>query len=295
MAKGDAQKVQNAVDYRAGTAQNLLNNMRGNVDRQNQQFEDKYLRSSERQEGDYANLMNQGQSVLDRTMGAPLRDFGAYGGYKNFAETGGYSPEDVQNIRARAVSPIRGIYANANREVDRSKALQAGYAPNYAASKAKMAREQSYALSDVTTNAEAAIADQIRQGKLAGLGGMTNIDQALQQAELSKLGLGNDALRTMGSIYSATPGQSQMYGNQLLQSTNQQLGVEGLQNEIMKAVIQGQLGRAQVPGNFQQVMGNIGSVVGLAGDAANIFNPFKFGGGGNSPFGPYSGGYKFPN
>ena len=95
-------------------------------------------------------------------------------GYKNFADTGGFSPDDLANIRARSVSPIRAVYANAQREVNRNRALQGGYSPNFNATMAKMAREQSYTQADAATNREAELAEQIREGKLAGLGGMLN-------------------------------------------------------------------------------------------------------------------------
>jgi hypothetical protein len=95
-------------------------------------------------------------------------------GYRNFSETGGFSPDDLANIRARAVSPIRAVYANAQRDVNRQKALQGGYSPNFTASMAKMAREQSMSQADAAVGREAGIAEQVREGKLAGLGGMLN-------------------------------------------------------------------------------------------------------------------------
>lgn len=93
-------------------------------------------------------------------------------GYRNFAETGGFSPDDLANIRARSVSPIRAVYANAKRDVERQKSLQGGYSPNYNATMAKLAREQSYTQADAAVNREADLAELIRSGKLAGLEGM---------------------------------------------------------------------------------------------------------------------------
>lgn len=103
-------------------------------------------------------------------------DFGSImSGYRQFAETGGFSPDDLANIRARAVSPIRAVYANAQREVSRNRALQGGYSPNFNAAMAKMAREQSMSQADASINREAELAEMVQKGKLAGLGGMLDV------------------------------------------------------------------------------------------------------------------------
>lgn len=96
-------------------------------------------------------------------------------GYSDFANTGGFSPADLANIRARAVSPVRAVYANAQRNVNRQKAVQGGYSPNYTAAMSRMAREQSSTASDAATNAEAGISEQVQQGKLAGLQGLSGL------------------------------------------------------------------------------------------------------------------------
>ena len=45
--------------------------------------------------------------------------FNSYGGFTEFSQTGGYSPNDIANMRARGISPIRAAYANAERELGR--------------------------------------------------------------------------------------------------------------------------------------------------------------------------------
>lgn len=96
-------------------------------------------------------------------------------GYSKFAETGGFSPEDLSNIRARSISPIRANYANAERDVNRQRALQGGYSPGFGVLKARMAREQGQAGAEATTNAEAGIAEMVQKGKLAGLEGLSGL------------------------------------------------------------------------------------------------------------------------
>lgn len=269
--------MQNQVDYQGGTSQNNVNNLRTNITRQNQGLENRFNVAADQSGRDYNSLMGAGAGLLGNAMNGPTQNFGAYGGYQNFANSGGYSPEDISAIRARAIAPMRAVYANANNDVDRQRSLQGGYAPNYMATKAKMARELAYGLGDQNTNVEASLADQIRQGKLAGLGGMTNIDNALLGSQDKRLGVGSDILRSMGSIYGEAPGLAQMFGNQLQNSSGQTIQTEGLQNDILRAMLGGQNQVSNTTGNFQSTMGNIGSAAGLVGDVAGIGNPFHFG------------------
>lgn len=286
MAKGDHQRMQNQVNYQGGLAQNNLNNLRTNITRQNQGLENRYNVAADAAANDYNNLMGQGGNYFSTVMGEPLQDFAARGGYQNFADTGGFSGQDLQNIRARSIAPMRAVYANANADVDRQRALQGGYAPNVIAARAKMARELSYNLGDMATNVEANIADQVRQGKLAGLSGLNSIDAALLNARTQRMGLGGDALKGMAALYGETPGQASMYGNQMLNSSNQALGVEDNQNKIMQNVLGGQNNVSNTAGNFQSAMGNAQSVANLVGTGAQIAtNPGKVGTGGGGKSG----------
>jgi len=90
-------------------------------------------------------------------------------GLQNVANTGGYSDSDVANIRERGLSPIRSVYSNARRNLDRQKSLQGGYSPNYGAVLSKMAREQSELGTQASTNINAEVAKMIASGKLSGL------------------------------------------------------------------------------------------------------------------------------
>lgn len=85
---------------------------------------------------------------------------------KNLAETGGLSAEEQAAMRARGISPIRAAYANAEREINRNRAVQGGYSPSFGALTAKMAREMGDKLSEGTTNVNAAIAEMVQKGKL---------------------------------------------------------------------------------------------------------------------------------
>jgi len=229
MAKGDDARSRNQVQYQTALAQNNLNALRTDtLIPQNQEFWNQYLRSQASDTADYGDIRNR---------------------FTNFAETGGYTPRDIGNIRARAVSPIRSMYAGANREVDRQRALQGGYSPGYGVLKARLAREGSSALSDATTNAEAMIAGLVNQGKQFGTSGLL-------------------------SAYGTTPGRSALAGNQALQSTQQRLAGEGLQGEIGRSAIQGQIGASQLPGRTQSIMGNVESIIRPVTQVAGAIYPW---------------------
>lgn len=166
-------------------------------------------------------------------------------GFQEFADTGGYSDKDQQELRARGISPIRAAYGNATRELDRSRALGGnGGSANYIAAASKMQRELPGQLADATTNVNAGLADAIRQGKLAGLGGLNSVGGAMGQLsseEANRIlqaqgmtedsyqhGIGNrlGALNGMGNLYGTTPGMSSMFGNQVGNSFGQRLGAE---------------------------------------------------------------------
>lgn len=315
MAFGDHSRVENAVNYEGGLSQNHLNNLRDIFVPQNQNLWNRFQVAADRGSEDYNNIQggyqNQGNTINSYLNGPGIgynpsnQNFGAYSGYQNFADTGGYSPQNIQDIRARSVAPMRATYANAQTDLDRRNVLAGGNLANYGAAKAKMSRELGYGLSDQATNIEAQLAQDIRQGRLAGLGGMTNIDTSRMQEGLANasgnlqgqgmdssrianlLGLGNQNLSGQTSLYGATPGQANMYGNQLANSNQNLTSTQQLQQQLMQAIISGKLGMANVPGNFQSAMGNIGSALGLAGQVGGLF-------GGMGGFGGVSGAPGIP-
>lgn len=105
-------------------------------------------------------------------------------GYQEFSQTGGYSPADIANLRARGTSPIRAAYANAERAVGQQRSLQGGYAPNAIAAQVKMAREQGQGMADASQNVDAGIAAARNAGRLSGFAGLTDIGKARQDAQM---------------------------------------------------------------------------------------------------------------
>lgn len=208
------------------------------------------------------------------TQSADLKD--ATSNLASLSKFGGYSDQNVQDMRARSVSPIRAIYANALREVDRNKRLQGGFSPNYNATRAKMAREMSAQIGDASQNVEGDLAAKQAAGRLqvaptyANLTGSSNAQEneinqrntdAQNQAAQFNLQLpmqqGNynldvfksmlAPLQGMSSMYGTTPALSNLFGTQALnhaqlQNTmDQQQETNGL-NLVGQAMNRGRLG-----------------------------------------------------
>lgn len=214
--------------------------------------------------------------------------FKSYAGFQGFSENGGYSPSDIANMRARGVGGVRSAYANAEREVGRQRSLQGGYSPNAVATQAKMARERGQATADATQNVEAGIASERQKGRLAGLQGMFGVEgqrlgadldvgkfnaNAMMSAAQSNAASSNassaqnmqnrlGALSGMRSLYGTTPGMSDTFGNQLINSVGQG-GTFGLN-------LYGQDVNAQrLPGAYDQTMGRVNQ-------ANDIFNTYAY-------------------
>lgn len=224
----------------------------------------------QQQAGDYGNIMqgykdimakmNTGAQVTPQTAAyqPSQANTSAVANLSNLATTGGYSPADVANIRERGLAPIRSIYSSANRDVDRQRGLQGGYSPNYAAVKAKMARELSESLAGQTTNVNAQLAEQIAGGRrqsATGYASAAGAENAMQNQfnqqnadtinEANRFNATNlpgqsmQALNGMQSLYGTTPALASTFGNQALQGAT-------LQNQINQ---QGQQGYLQAIGN----------------------------------------------
>lgn len=184
--------------------------------------------------GDYAGL----QGMYGNMVGAAA----------DMARTGGLSEADKANLRARAISPIRSVYSQGLQNVERQKALQGGYAPGFTTAMGRFNRQEGQATSDATTNAEAAIAQMVQQGKISGLG------------------LWGQGLGGMSSLYGTQPGMAKFFGDQLQAQMENQLRASQLQNQLGLGVMGNMTDiGARVPGNMASTLGPLGDFIGKAG------------------------------
>lgn len=166
---------------------------------------------------------------------------------KELSETGGYDAAGIADLRARGTSPIRSIYAGANREMGRQSALSGGNAVNTNALRSKNAREMSELVSGATQNVNAGIAQNVAANKLSAApqyADLVSRESALRnqygkanQDEINRVneantGIGNramefnsgvgrgnqddmfKALEGMRGLFGTTPAMSALYGNQ---------------------------------------------------------------------------------
>ena len=278
---------------------------------QSQSFYNAYSNAAGRQRQDYDTMMggygdwrsgvnNLSSSIAGRRPEAITYnrspDMGtAMGGYREFANSGGYSPTDIQELRARGMSPIRAAYGNTMMEMDRARSLGGpGGSANYIAAASKAQRELPGQLADATTNVNATLAQDIRQGKLAGMQGLqqgslaeAGLDQRAK--ELTEQGLSAWEARQLASqemslrglegqrgLYSATPGMASTFGNQALQAYQQRNQLENLRQGSGLGLIDMQLrslGQQAPPGTpwWQTALNagaNVaGTMIGMPGGA----------------------------
>ena len=195
---------------------------------------------------------------------------GALKTLQGYSQDGGYTDADVADLRARGISPIRSVYANAERNLKRQRSLQGGYAPGMAAATTRMAREMSQQLADRVTDVNASIASQRAAGRrdMAGAYGnlassesgrfletdTRNADRRLDAARTNagvRTSLLNNlsqveelegrpqrealaALEGMRGLYGTTPAQPALYGSQAFNATRnaQEQQQQGFNNRM---------------------------------------------------------------
>lgn len=191
----------------------------------------------------------------------------ALGEAKSFANTGGYSSGGLAAIRERGISPIRSLYANSMRNLQRQKTLQGGYSPNYTASMAKLSRDLAEQIGSRTTDVNARIAEMQAEGKRAGLAAYlpmverestreaetkrSNIEaenranelNLARQMEVEQMNRAAkeredqrqaELLRSMQSLYGTTPALAALFGQQALAAENQEMQRRQLEEQKKK-------------------------------------------------------------
>ena len=247
-----------------------------NKKKQEPQKKETYAASIEQAAGDYDDIMGRFRSLYDQPdpqYDALMKQFSspsattpitarnvnyrpsqdvtsALSNLQELSQSGGLSGSNIADLRARGISPIRAVYANAQRNIARQRALQGGYSPNYTAATAKMARDLSEQLAGASTNVEAQIAEMQQRGRLSAApqygqaamneqGMRTGVEEGNVNRELDAARFNaaqqqqnRDALMALYSgrqnqrmsaaeglrgLYGTTPANPALYGNQALQ------------------------------------------------------------------------------
>lgn len=228
--------------------------------------------------------------------------------YQNFANTGGFSDADKQNMIAAAIAPTRQTYSNLTDELSRQANLAGGNLGNIGVATSNLGTQAASQIGAQNVNAQSALAQLVQQGKEygttgeaqaslagaqaqtaiqqldaqmreAGLGGLSADDQMALMAQIQSAQLSNtDRLAQLASL----GGLAQMGNADVMGQQGMLAGLLNSWNASNLGSINAQLGASQIPGDFQSFMGNLGSIFGLGGDIASMF------GGGGGGFGNLS-------
>jgi hypothetical protein len=329
MAKGDHTRAERAITSYAEPARANTNNINTNLGQTRADMYNSAVTGRERSETSYDDIMgryremyNSGPSAGNQAAMAGYSNLAAngagagwdpqfrgaissaLGGYQNFADTGGFSEQNIQDMRARGIAPTRAVYENAQSNIDRQRALQGGYSPNYTAATAKLTRDLANSIGDQNTNVNAQLAQMIQQGKLAGLGGLSQtgigaqgMDNSISglnlQGRLAGLGgmldtgqLNNaqqlQALSGATNLFGTTPAYQALTGNQLLQADQNQISGQGMANDLDMGLIGATQNLSQIPGDWQQGLNTAGGLINMIGGGAGAFMGGFGGLGGNA-------------
>lgn len=107
---------------------------------------------------------------------ADARENEAMEGYRNFANTGGFDTNQMQDFRGRATSTLPSFYSTLQDQMENQNRQSGGYNVGYNAQTAKLARDKAYGANQVSMDAEAGLQDQIRNNKFKGLEGVGQYD-----------------------------------------------------------------------------------------------------------------------
>jgi hypothetical protein len=195
---------------------------------------------------------------------------------QELSQTGGYSQQGIQDLRERGVSPVRSIYASANRNLQRAKGLSGGYSPNFGALTAKMAREMSDEIGQRLTDVNAGIAQNVASNRLsvapqyAGAAQRANEDQtaanqrnadifndtnkfnagsaldaskfnadAFMNAQRTNFGNRLGAIQGQANLYGTTPALTNLFGQQVSNARGLNQNQQQIDNQKLGTMLGG--------------------------------------------------------
>lgn len=144
--------------------------------------------------------------------------------YKTLMDTGGFTPDELTDIRTVGNRTVPSFFANLRNTLRTSQNATGGYNPGYSGQNAAMARDAAHQTQDAVLDTETGIADRVHQGKLqgaggleraflGGMGGASNLDQAIAQAQAQAAGINLQGLGIQaGLMGNVAQGYGNLYG-----------------------------------------------------------------------------------
>jgi hypothetical protein len=120
---------------------------------------------------------------MGRTGGLSAEDMNRMRGggvFEEFQKTGGYTPEQISDLRARSNSTLPAFYDQVREGQNRMASIQGGNPAASAAMAARLAREQAKGMREQSLDTELGLNEQIRTGRQWGAEGGAQAEGALQ-------------------------------------------------------------------------------------------------------------------
>lgn len=165
--------------------------------------------------------------------------------YSDLIKSGGFTPQDIQNIRSRATATIPGFFQATRDKMEQAQRASGGSNVGYDSQLKSVARDQARAGADASLGAELGISGQVRSGRmagaqgaasnfLAGMGGATgtrgNLMDMQQRGKLAGAqGLSSVFGQSNQTRLAAAGGQAGLYGT-----------TPGRESEQLRAYLQAQ-------------------------------------------------------
>jgi hypothetical protein len=174
---------------------------------------------------DTINQMRSAYGNIGGPAAVNLQDFAKEkAGYGDLADTGGYSGQDIQRVRAQAARSAPSLYGALRDQQNLNQTKMGGANAGAGAIDFKSARQAAQQSANDRLGANIGLSESIRSGKLSGLGGLTGIDTTMGDQSLAKAGQENQFNIGKAGIGSNVEGQ---IAN--MQQQGKQFGLSGLQ------------------------------------------------------------------
>ena len=152
-------------------------------------------------------------------------------GFKEFADTGGYTPGQINMMRARSNAAIPAMYNQEMQNLEARRNVQGGYAPGADALRGRLLRQKGQDIATAARDTELGVADAVRQGRQYGITGMANQEVELQKALEAQRKNQATALSAAGE--GGLSLENALAANKLAGLTGAQTAEQGLEQQLV--------------------------------------------------------------
>lgn len=281
MGKKEKKQVGQQIDKAGTNADANINPQISGLKNKNQQSEAANTATRGQISSGYGDLAGGSMYGITADDISRLRNTGSGDGISresllDFEKTGGYTPQDIANTRARANSGVPALYANMKQGLGFQQARGNSAGPNWGALNSKLTRQGAQDLGEQNRNTELGINDQIRGNRMVAANTLAGNNLSLAgmnaQNERSLMGLKQQG------VSEGLSGLSNLYGQGLSeQQANQGLlrGYTGDRSNIDQNLINARINQGQMKGGFTDTLKDVTGIAGgVMGGMTGIGLPF---------------------